>query len=71
MAKDIPTETFTIPDGTILEPVVAGYLAQDGDSYASIAAANPVKGQTLHQTARALYLLNNGKPIYPGTNITI
>lgn len=69
MAKDIPTETFTIPDGTLLTP--SQHLVKDGDTYASIAAANIVKGLSAHETAQYLYDLNLGKQLNPGVIISL
>lgn len=47
------------------------YLAQDGDSYASIAAAHLPAGQTKHAYATHLFSVNGGKSISAGTKVTL
>lgn len=55
----------------IVEAPASSYLAEDGDSYASIAAKFPKPGLSKHDRSSELYALNGGKKLNPGTEVKL
>lgn len=55
------------------EPTLSGrfYTVNDGDTYASIAAAHKSPGQSTHSYATELFALNKGKQLTAGTVIKL
>lgn len=67
------------PEAPELEPIdepkpteiaLKGYIAEEGDTYASIAAKLAPAGKR-HELAVALAILNKNKAIVPGTEIAV
>ena len=50
---------------------VGTYTAQNGDTYASIASMFKATGESKHEFATRLFILNNGKAVSAGTVIKL
>jgi hypothetical protein len=72
VAKETPVASPVSPAEPLTEPVrPKTHVAEDGDSYARIAARFPSPGLSKHERAVELRERNAGKPVNPGTIIKL
>jgi hypothetical protein len=66
-----PFDESAIEPDLATSKTVRTYLAEDGDTYASIASKFKLEHENNHELATRLFMLNSGKIIVAGTTIQL